>query len=55
LNEEFIEELRLEYKRRERVSENLTKKMKDLMIVSGLIAALIMGFYGSLVNPTEHR
>ena len=52
---EFIEELRLEYEGRERASENLTKKTKDLMMVSGIIAALIMGFYGSFVKPTEFQ
>lgn len=53
MNVEFIEELRLEYERRERASESLTKKTKDLMSVSGIIAVLIMGFYGSFIEPTE--
>ena len=55
MNVEFIEELRLEYERRERASESLPKKTKDLMMVSGIIAALIMGFYGSFVKPTEFQ
>lgn len=55
MNVEFIEELRLEYERRERASESLTKKTKDLMMVSGIIAALIMGFYGSFAKPTEFQ
>ncbi len=51
MNEEFIEELRLEYERREKASESLTKKTKDMMMVSGIIATVMIGFYGSLAAP----
>ncbi|MCY4490828.1 MAG: hypothetical protein OXC46_05110 [Thaumarchaeota archaeon] len=55
MNVEFIEELRLEYERRVRASESLTKKTKDLMRVSGIIAVLIMGFYGLFIKPAEFQ
>ena len=46
----FLEELKLEYWRRERAAESLTKKTKDLMVVSGIVAALIMALPGSIFN-----
>jgi len=46
--------MRLEYNRRDRASESLTKKANNLMTVSGIIATLIMGLYGSLYGDTEH-
>ena len=52
---EFIEELRLEYERRERASESLAKKTKDLLTISGIIATLMVGFYGSFTNLTEFQ
>ena len=47
LQEEFLEEMRLEYDRRNQASESLIKKANNLMTVSGIIATLIMGLYGS--------
>ena len=48
--EKFLEELRLEYDRRVTTSESLTKKSSDLMTISGIVAALITGFFGSFVS-----
>ena len=53
LQEEFLEEMRLEYSRRSQASESLTKKANNLMTVSGIIATLIMGLYGSLYDVDE--
>ena len=50
MHEEFLEEMRLEYGRRYRASDSLTKKSNNLMVVSGIIATLVTGFYGSLIK-----
>ena len=50
MHKEFLEEMRLEYDRRDNTSEGLTKKSNNLMVVSGIIATFVTGFYGSLVK-----
>ena len=50
MHKEFLEEMRLEYDRRDKTSESLTKKSNNLMAVSSIIATLVTGFYGSLVR-----
>lgn len=50
LNKEFLEEMRLEFGRRETASESLTKKATNLMTIAGIISALLLGFYTSLLE-----
>ena len=55
MNVEFVEELRLEYGRRERASENLAKKTKNLMMASGIVATLMVGVYGMFAESAESQ
>lgn len=50
LNKEFLEEMRLEFTRREIASENLSKKSTNLMTIASIISALLLGFYTSLLE-----
>ncbi len=53
LNKEFLEELRLEFSRRDLASESLTKKATNLMTIAGIISALLLGLYTSLLELEE--
>lgn len=50
LKKEFLEEMRSEFCRRETASESLTKKATNLMTIAGIISALLLGFYTSLLE-----
>lgn len=50
LNKEFLEEMRSEFCRRETASESLAKKATNLMTIAGIISALVLGFYTSLLE-----
>ena len=45
LKREFLEEMRLEFSRREMASESLTKKTTNLMTIAGIISAVLLGLY----------
>ena len=45
LKKEFLEEMRLEFSRREMASESLTKKTTNLMTIAGIISAVLLGLY----------
>ena len=51
LKREFLEEMRLEFSRREMASESLTKKTTNLMTIAGIISAVLLGLYTSPLEP----
>lgn len=50
MNKEFLEEMRLEFNRRDMASESLTKKATNLMTIAGILSALLLGLYTSLLE-----
>ena len=53
MNKEFLEEMRLEFNRRDMASESLTKKATNLMTIAGIISALLLGLYTTLLEQEK--
>ena len=50
---EFIEELRLQLKRHHEAQSSLNTKTNALLVVSGITAGIILGFYGNIINDQD--
>ena len=50
---EFIEELRLQLKRHHEAQSSLNTKTNALLVVSGITAGIILGFYGNIISNQD--
>lgn len=55
MKREFLEEMNLEYDRRNLASDTLAGKTRDLMTVSVIMTAGITAFYGHMWSVAEGR
>ena len=55
MNEKFLRQLEIEYDRRSRASDSLSKKISDLMTVSAIIMAAFTAIYGYMWSVVEAK